>query len=300
VCGVADAEPTGVGEDFEYRTSPDTFLAVRCRRCELVYLDPRPAVSELNRIYPDSYHAYGFTPERFGLVHSIRRRLEARRLLSVCGDLPADAHILDIGCGDGFHLEILREFGNPGWTLEGIDIDARAAKAALDRGLTVHVGDVRTADLPHATVDFAMMIMTIEHVEDPAETLRAARQLLKPGGRLLIITDNTDSLDFRLSRSRYWGGYHFPRHWNLFNRRSLAALSRATGLEVDALDTIVSPVNWLFSMRNALDDLGAPRRLVNWLGLESSIPLAVFTGFDALHKAFGQGAVLRAVLRRPA
>ena len=40
ICGGTDGEPVAVGEDFEYRTSPDSFLAVRCPRCDLVYLDP--------------------------------------------------------------------------------------------------------------------------------------------------------------------------------------------------------------------------------------------------------------------
>ena len=52
LCGVDDADPVGVGQDFEYRTSPDHFLAVRCRRCGLVFLNPRPADEEAGRIYP--------------------------------------------------------------------------------------------------------------------------------------------------------------------------------------------------------------------------------------------------------
>ena len=101
ICGVDESEPIAVGEDFEYRTSPDSFQAVRCQRCGLVYLDPRPAVSEFDRIYPASYHAFDFSEERFGLVYQVRRRLEARRLLSWCRGLPEDARILDVGCGDG-------------------------------------------------------------------------------------------------------------------------------------------------------------------------------------------------------
>ena len=38
LCEDDDAEPVAVGEDFEYRTSPDSFLAMRCRGCGLIYL----------------------------------------------------------------------------------------------------------------------------------------------------------------------------------------------------------------------------------------------------------------------
>ena len=113
LCGTEDADPVGVGEDFEYRTSPDFFMMMRCRRCDVVYLNPRPADRELDRIYPPDYHAYQFSKEEFGLVHAVRRKLEARRLLACCRGLPAGARILDVGCGDGFHLQLLRDFGQP-------------------------------------------------------------------------------------------------------------------------------------------------------------------------------------------
>ena len=82
VCDDDYAEPWAVGEDFEYRTSPDRFIAMRCRSCGLIYLNPRPDVAELSRIYPASYHAFDFSPARFGLIYKVRRWLEARRALS--------------------------------------------------------------------------------------------------------------------------------------------------------------------------------------------------------------------------
>lgn len=299
VCGADDSEPVAVGEDFEYRTSPDSFLAVRCRTCGLVYLERRPAPSELARIYPDDYHAFDFSAERFGLVYRVRRRLEARRLLAVAKGLSPDARILDVGCGDGFHLGLLAEFGRPGWRLEGIDPDPRAAARGEELGLTIHTATVEDADLAAGAYELAILIQTIEHVPDPAALLLGIRRLLKPGGRLLVVTDNTGSPDFALFRRRHWGGYHFPRHFNLFDQRSFRRLSDRTGWEFDELATMTSPVNWVYSIRNTLDDWGAPKGLVNQFSLESAPSLSVFTAFDALNRLAGRGALLRAVLRRP-
>ncbi len=271
-----------------------------CTECGLVYLDPRPTRSELATIYPDRYHAFAFTEADFGIVYKVRRRLEASRLLRSAGSLPANAKILDVGCGDGFHLDLLREFGPSGWRLEGVDLDPRAADAAAARGITVHRGSIEELDLEPDQFDFAILIQTVEHVGDPAAVLRAIRRVLKPGGRLMIVTDNTGSLDFTIAKRRHWGGYHFPRHWYLFDAPSLRKLAAHTGFTVDSLDTMVSPVNWVYSLRNALDDWGAPRRLVEWLSLESPIPLGVFTVFDWMHQRAGRAALLRAVLRRDA
>lgn len=299
LCDEDDAEPIAVGADFEYHTSPDTFCAKRCRGCGLVFLDPRPAASELGRIYPPSYHAFAFSAERFGLVYRVRRRLEARRLLGWLAGVGEGARILDVGCGDGFHLGLLREFGDPSWSLTGVDSDPRAAAAAAHAGLSVYTGRLETLDLPRDHYDVAFLIQTIEHVGDPPGLLRTIRRHLRPGGRLVVVTDNTATSDFRLFEGRHWGGYHFPRHWNLFHAGTLALLARKAGYELAELGTQVSPVNWVYSVRNALVDWGAPAWLVERFSLRAPGALAAFTALDAVRAAAGRGALLRAVLRRP-
>lgn len=299
ICGTEDATPLATGEDFEYRSSLDTFVAMRCRRCEVVYLNPRPALAEFTRIYPAHYHAFAFTAEDFGFIYRVRRRLEARRLLNWCQGLPADARIIDIGCGDGFHLAALRDFGQPGWRLEGVDGDARAVARATAQGLNVQLGFVESLALPAASFDLALLIQTVEHVADPVQLLRVVRSLLRPGGKVVIVTDNTDALDFALFKGRYWGGYHFPRHWYLFNQNSMRRLAQQAGLEVAGLATAVSPVNWTYSLHNALVDFAAPQWLRKFFSLQGTAALGAFTLFDICLQKLGRGALLNAILRRP-
>jgi SAM-dependent methyltransferase len=298
LCEANDAETIGAGEDFEYRTSSDEFSAMRCRRCGLVYLNPRPSLSEFERIYPANYHAFEFSEKEFGFVFQVRRRLEAKRLLGWCEDLPDDAFVIDIGCGDGFHLELLRDFGKKSWALEGVDADGRAAATAEKKNLKIHRGTLEILDLPRESYDLALLIQTVEHVADPPELLRQICSLLRPGGRLVIVTDNTDSLDFKLFKKRHWGGYHFPRHWNLFNPATIRKLADKTGFEVEKLTTQVSPVNWVYSIRNSLTDRKAPPWLVERFSLKSPLSLGVFTVFDFLHHLAGRGALLNAILKR--
>ena len=298
VCGSTDATPIGKGKDFEYHTSSDTFTAVRCNSCSLVYLNPRPLASEFEIIYPPTYHAFDFSKKEYGFVYNVRSRLEAKRTLSRCHHLPDDARILDVGCGDGFHLDLLRRFGNKKWTLEGVDLDKRAVKAATKSGLNVHLGRVQEIELPAESYDLIFMIQTIEHVEKPDEVLNSIHNLLRKGGRLVIVTDNTDSIDFNWFKRGHWGGYHFPRHWNLFNRKSLSQLAEKTGFEVENLTTIVSPVNWVYSIHNSLVDNNKPEWLINRFTLKSTVSLFAFTVLDFVLQKFGKGALLQATLQK--
>ncbi len=299
VCESGDATPIGVGEDFEYHTSSDAFLAMRCKSCGLVYLNPRPSVSEFEKIYPPTYHAFNFSEKNFGFAHKMRSRLEVRRLLRRCRNLPNDARILDVGCGDGFHLNLLREFGKKSWKLEGVDVDKRAVEMATHSGFKVHLGSVEEIKLPYENYDLIFLIQTIEHVEKPDKVLVVIHKLLRKGGRLVIVTDNTDSIDFKLFKRNYWGGYHFPRHWNLFNRQSLTILAEKTGFEIEGLTTIISPVNWVYSIHNALVDRGKPNWLINSFTLKSTVSLAAFTALDFVLQKFGKGALIQATLQKP-
>lgn len=299
VCGTSAAQEIAAGPDYEYATSSEIFRAKQCTDCGNVYLDPRPDVSEFERIYPPEYHSLAFTADNFSLVHRVRSRLEARRLLRYCEGVGEDARILDVGCGDGFHLNLLRRFGRPGWTLEGVDIDARAVEMAEKAGITIHQGTIEDLDLPADSYDVVYTIQTVEHVAHPDEVLAAIHRVLEPGGRLVIVTDNTRSVDFGLFRRSYWGGYHFPRHWNLFNPNALTRLAHRTGFEVEDIQTIVSPVNWVYSVHNGLVDKGAPKWLVDQFSLKSPVSLGIFTVVDMALQRTGRGALLNAYLRKP-
>jgi 2-polyprenyl-3-methyl-5-hydroxy-6-metoxy-1,4-benzoquinol methylase len=299
VCESEDAKLIASGHDYEYWTSPSPFHAHRCLECGNVFLNPRPDVSEFERIYPSEYHSLEFSRESFRLVHEIRSRLEAKRLLAYCAGIPADARVLDVGCGDGFHLGLLQENAPTGWTLEGVDLDRRAAEMARRKGLVVHVGTVEDLARNAEKYDVVYTLQTIEHVADPHEFMVGIHSVLKPGGRLVVVTDNTDSVDFGLFKTKYWGGYHFPRHWNLFNRRCLARLARRSGFEVDHITTIVSPVNWVYSLHNLLVGWGAPAWVINRFTLKSPVSLGVFTIVDTILQLTGRGALLNGYFTKP-
>lgn len=113
--------------------------------------------------------------------------------------------LLDVGPGLGTFLRIAKERG---WQAEGIDISqfgAEHIRKAHDIPMTV--GHLHTADLPEESFDLITFWDSIEHVAHPLPDLTRAFKLLKPGGYVLLTTDNFDCLVAGIANAIYRGTF---------------------------------------------------------------------------------------------
>lgn len=308
VCGSAEADVVARGIDFEYRTCANLFAFVRCRSCGTCYLTPRPRRRDFAVIYPPTY--YSFVLGREGeagrpssrLAQAAWERLERRRLRAYEQLLgPGPATVLDLGCGRGRLLRLLRRFGPPVWRLVGVELglaeEARAALAA--DGIEAHAGLYEETRFDEAPFDLVVGQQVIEHAVEPGAMLAKVRGELREGGRLVLDTPDWDSLDRRLFEKSTWGGYHFPRHLTLFTRETLSRLARQEGFEVVRCEKMVSPVFWVLSVQNALRSLGAPAALAELAHYQSPPLLAAATAIDLASLATtGATSNMRLVLER--
>ena len=78
----------------------------------------------------------------------------------------------------------------------------------------------------------------IEHVTDPADTVRKAFKLVADDGVFTGRTPKVASTGHRYFGG-YWSGYHFPRHLTLFSRESLELLLRESGFrEIEIVEEL--------------------------------------------------------------
>jgi SAM-dependent methyltransferase/acyl carrier protein len=103
--------------------------------------------------------------------------------------------VLDCGCGPGRLIELLKT-ANPSLRLTGVEIDpvlvdaASARLAEAGHECTIVQGSAEQPNLPPGSFDFIVMRLVLEHVVDPVLALKELRSLLRPGGRIAVISND--------------------------------------------------------------------------------------------------------------
>ena len=196
---------------------------VQCRRCGLVYTNPRLD----NRDILDTYEAVEdrlYVEEREGRVLTFEHHLKPLERLT---GRPNGHQLLDVGCHIGVFVEIATRHG---WDAWGVDPSHWAVAQAQVQGLHVVEGTLETADLPEGAFDVVTMWDVVEHVTDPRRTLGRAYRLLKPGGLLVVHTIDIDSAFARLVGSRW--PWLMEMHIYYFSRRTLRAMLEQCGFRM--------------------------------------------------------------------
>ena len=207
--------------------------------------------------------------------------------------------LLDIGCGEGTFLLKARA---ERWSAFGTELKPEAARAA---GLEVWESLEEAAKA--APYDCITLWHSLEHVTDPVATVRLARDLMHPDGKLTIAVPDAGGLQARVFGAQ-WLHLDVPRHVHHFTQRSLAKLLEAAGFKAtetwhqefeydflgwtqSALNKVLPEPNVLFSLLTGRRSNGnAWQKLVSIVGAAFlSVPalLAVAAG-----TALGRGGTL--------
>ncbi len=228
-CGGDGLRTLFQASDRLYHTTKQSFEVVECTACRLMRLFPQPKPAELERYYPRTYW-YSAGPESI-----VARWEEAYRRMVLMDHVwfvekaIAASESLDVGCGGGLFLRLLRERGH---RVLGLDFSLEAAVVAktLNR-VPVVCATLSKAPLPPGQFSVLTMFHVLEHLYDPAGYVEAAHALLGPGGRLVVQVPNAASWQFLLF-GQNWNGLDVPRHLVNFKAKDLVTLLETTGFEV--------------------------------------------------------------------
>ena len=225
------------GEPFDY---------VECASCGTIQIVKIPP--DLERYYPENYRLPVSAPgvigrllrrQRGAAVRGSRRNLVGRMMLSslerpmwadwmVGTHARADSRILDVGSANG---ELLIALSAAGYhDLTGIDPFVKPEENRAD-GVRIHR---RTIDEQDGTFDVVMLHHSLEHVADPADSLRHVRRLLHPAGRALVRMPVAGSYGWRTYRE-HWIGIEPPRHLVIPSVEGMRLLAAQANLEIESI-----------------------------------------------------------------
>jgi 2-polyprenyl-3-methyl-5-hydroxy-6-metoxy-1,4-benzoquinol methylase len=163
---------------------------VRCLDCAFLFSGRTMAPDVLERYYGET-----FGSERHLQGQRVNARVNLmvlRRLL----DLRTISSLLDVGTGYGLLLPALRD--RYGIDVHGVELSERESARARDRlGLDVRTRPLAKAGFEPDSFDAVISLEVIEHVLQPVAFVRELATYVRPGGIVVVGTDNFESADAR-------------------------------------------------------------------------------------------------------
>jgi hypothetical protein len=229
-----------------------------CRRCGLVFLNPRMTAEAYGRFYDGIYRPlvsafHGrlidaqtiqdeqreYAAERAELIRPFMAERGGRTLLDIGGSTGVVAH------------HFAREFGLDGTLIDPAPLEVEQARRL---GLETITGLVEEHDFGSRRFDVVIICQTVDHLLDVAGTLARVRQLLSDGGLLLV-----DIVDFRAAYLRNWSVEDAVKidHPYYLTEPTMGAYVRRSGFEVRRSDYAADHLHVSYVCRPAGADADA-------------------------------------------
>lgn len=235
VCFICEGSLTSYlsGSDFLYKTTKKTFNIYKCASCGLERILPIPSRKEIERFYPTHYYSYldknnksFFMRLREKVVEISYKKevqkdifyylaLAARKNFTGLPLIPNSiGSLLDIGCGDGYNLDLMQKYG---WKCVGFEIGKRVKKNNI-----YYDSDITKVRF-NMKFDYIRFWHVLEHVPNPEQVVEKISTLLAKNGVVVVGVPNTASLYAKVFK-KYWYGRDIPRHLFNYNLENLIKL----------------------------------------------------------------------------
>lgn len=208
--------------DFEKKQ--DRFSLYQCSKCLVQFWLPL-------KVPGYRWYEQGNPYQIRDLIGSKIYRGYHKNFLKRYKNFPKNTKILDLGCGAGEFIAELKKRGCQVW---GVDFDREAVRIAKQRFGLKNIYDLslneffQKNDLPK--FDIITLFEVIEHLDDPLAFFLNVKNLLKPGGQLVISTP---------FRKRFWpnrNSWDFPpHHFTRWDETAISNLLEKIGLKVSAI-----------------------------------------------------------------
>ncbi|WP_161554842.1 class I SAM-dependent methyltransferase [Ereboglobus luteus] len=210
------------------------YSMVQCKRCGLVYINPRLTQEAILATYRDSAYFQRGEEDVTGYNdYTVDRELHenffSSQLNSIEKQLPKKGRLLDVGCAFGY---LLNEARQRGWQVTGIELSGGAFQYARNElKLLVHDKPLRELTFPPASFEAVVMDDVIEHYGDPAAEIREVARVLTKGGAFMLHTPNYAS-PWRSLMGEKWVHLKPEEHLYYFSPATLSDMLNKNGFKV--------------------------------------------------------------------
>ncbi|MBL8482422.1 MAG: class I SAM-dependent methyltransferase [Rhodocyclaceae bacterium] len=263
LCGCTQAHTLYWTTDYLFGISDHRFGVKRCDDCGAGYLSPRPTVESIADYYPEAFYwSWEGADGKLDWPTIVTKRMPQLRAKARWLDGIPPGRLLDIGAQKGEFLWFMQQ---KGWTVEGVELDQKVPNPAH---LPIRYGDFLAMEFGDRRYDAITFWAVLEHVYEPHRFFAKAATLLQPGGHLIALVTNLNSI-----QARYYQADDFPRHLTLFTRSAIRRLCSTEGLTLDRLVTdqkiFAGTLNGglLYMAKRALG-YAAPEALAEWKQLD--------------------------------
>ncbi len=199
------------------------FTGRKCEQCGLVYISPRPSLSDIKNLYThDQAQISAESHKSQGFI----KRIYARHHLAILKRYALNGSLLEIGAGAGFFLDEARKSGFDVYGIEWNDRQRDFIRSELN--IPCDAGTLQEA-FENKRFDIIYHCDVASHFYDPIVEFSTMNKRLNPGGILMFETGNGDFQEKYISA---FTSFQYPDHLFFFSEKNIRDLLSLTGFEL--------------------------------------------------------------------
>lgn len=214
--------------ESEFYDTENGFNLVKCKQCGLLYVNPRPQITDIEEAHQVGQHR----GEEIIDVTGNFKQQKVEQYLNILKDfyginseLMAEKKWLDIGCGNGEFVKDLEIFTQGNCNVQGVEPNIYKQESAKKKGLNVSFFDLDKCETKY---QFISLLNVYSHLPDPIKILENWSQLLTEKGELLIQTGDSANLD----QKDHHRPYYLPDHLSFVSEEILRDILQKIGFQI--------------------------------------------------------------------
>ena len=219
ICSAQEPKPY-----LTLKTTAEKITYFRCPECSLVFQDPKISFKQEDIYNADYIQKRSQDPGNLNIAQA--RIKTAQHYYRWIEKFVKKGNLLEVGCATGMALKVAQD---QGWKIFGVEVNEKAALIANDvlKADLVRVGLLNNDMFPDEYFSLVTLFDVIEHIPNPIEFVSILNKKIAPGGSILFVTPNVDTLSFKILKNNW---PHFVQeHLSLYSPKSIDRLLTKTG-----------------------------------------------------------------------